>query len=143
MSDVRPPVVPEQDTPEFHLPPDHWPLPELTTAETHPHPSGDRYLNAQDGAEFGQLRKTFRNFAFPTVTAVLVVYFIYVLLSTYAHALMITAGPAGLNVGFWLSLLMFPITWIATWAYVRHANNKLDPLAARIRTELESEEASA
>jgi uncharacterized membrane protein (DUF485 family) len=132
---------PEEDSPEFHLPPDHWPLPELSTFEAHPHPTSNRYVTARDSADYQRLRKTFTNFAFPIVITVLVWYFAYVLMSTYAVGLMKTPGWGGLNLGFWLSLAQFPTTWIATWLYVRHANNKLDPLAAQIRAELEAEEA--
>lgn len=138
-----PPANPNQDQPESHLPPDHWPLPELTTFETHPHPESNRYVAARDSADYQRLRKTFMTFAFPIVIAVLVWYFAYVLMSIYAVDLMKTPGWGGLNLGFWLSLAQFPTTWIATWLYVRHANNKLDPLAAQIRAELESPEAKS
>ncbi len=131
---------PEQDAPEFHLPPDHWPLPELSTVEEHPQPSVNRYVETRDSADFQRLRKTFRNFAFPVVITVLVLYFVYVLLSTYAVGFMKIPAFAGLNLGFWLSFAMFPITWIATWMYVRHADQKLDPLAEQIRAQLESKE---
>jgi len=132
---------PEEDSPEFHLPPDHWPLPELSTFESHPHPATNRYVATRDSADYQRLRKTFTNFAFPIVVGVLGIYFVYVLLSIYATGLMKTPGWGGLNLGLWLSLAQFPITWIATWAYIRHANGKLDPLAAEIRTKLEAEEA--
>jgi len=132
---------PDEDSPEFHLPPDHWPLPELSTFEAHPHPSANRYVAARDSEEYQKLRKSFTNFAFPIVITVLVWYFAYVLMSTYAVGIMKTPGWGGLNLGFWLSLAQFPTTWFATWLYVRHANNKLDPLAATIRAELEAEEA--
>jgi uncharacterized membrane protein (DUF485 family) len=132
---------PDEDSPEYHLPPDHWPLPELSTFETHPHPSANRYVAARDSEDYQKLRKSFTNFAFPIVITVLVWYFAYVLMSTYAVGIMKTPGWGGLNLGLWLSLAQFPTTWFATWLYVRHANDKLDPLAAKIRTELEAEEA--
>ncbi len=132
---------PDEDSPEFHLPPDHWPLPELSTFEAHPHPSANRYVAARDSEDYQKLRKSFTNFAFPIVIAVLGWYFIYVLMSTYAVEFMKTPGWGGLNLGLWLSLAQFPTTWFATWLYIRHANNKLDPLAATIRAELEAEEA--
>jgi uncharacterized membrane protein (DUF485 family) len=142
VTDAHPPAgLPEEDAPEFHLPPDHWPLPELSTFEAHPHPSANRYVAARDSADYQRLRKSFTNFAFPIVITVLVWYFAYVLMSTYAVGIMKTPGWGGLNLGFWLSLAQFPTTWIATWLYVRHANKTLDPLAAKIRADLEAEEA--
>jgi uncharacterized membrane protein (DUF485 family) len=97
----------------------------------------------RDSEDFQKLRKTFRGFAFPTVIAVLVWYFAYVLLSSYATGFM--SGPAwgGLNVGLWFSLAQFPTTWFATWLYVRTADKKLDPMAEDIRAKLEAEEAKS
>jgi len=140
MTDAHPPAgVPEEDAPEFHLPPDHWPLPELSTFEAHPHPSANKYAEASHSEEFVNLRKTFRTFAFPTVATVLVWYFAYVLMSTYAVGIMKTPGLGGLNLGFWLSLVQFPTTWIATWFYVSYMSRKIDPIAVRIRAELEAQ----
>jgi len=134
---------PDEDSPEFHLPPDHWPLPELSTTESHPHPSANRYVAMRDGEDFQKLRTTFRNFAFPTVVTVLVWYFAYVLLSIYAVPFMSAPAWGGLNVGLWLSLAQFPTTWLATWFYVRTADKKLDPMAENIRAKLEAEEAKS
>jgi uncharacterized membrane protein (DUF485 family) len=140
MTDAHPPAgVPEEDAPEYHLPPDHWPLPELTTFESHPHPDSNRYVAARDSADYQRLRKSFTNFAFPIVITVLVWYFAYVLMSTYAVGIMKTPGWGGLNLGFWLSLVQFPTTWLATWFYVSYMSRKIDPIAVRIRTELEAQ----
>lgn len=95
----------------------------------------------RDSADYQKLRKTFRNFAFPVVTAVLVWYFIYVALSIWAVDFMSLPGWGGLNVGLWLSLAQFPTTWLATWIYVRVADRTLDPMAEDIRNSLEAEEA--
>lgn len=141
MTETLPPPAPtpESADPEYHLPKDHWPLPELTTLEEHPHPSLNRYVATRDGEEFQQLRSLFRNFAFPTVSAVVVWYFIYVLASTYATEAMSTPAFGVLNVGMVIGLLQFPTTWFATWLYLRHANRKLDPIAATLRVRLEGE----
>jgi uncharacterized membrane protein (DUF485 family) len=139
----NPPEGPTEDSPEFHLPKDHWPLPELSSTEDHPHPPVNRYVAMRDSDEYQKLRKTFRNFAFPVVTAVLVWYFAYVLLSIYATGFMSSPGWAGINVGLWLSLAQFPTTWFATWLYVRTADKKLDPMAEAIRVQLEAEEATS
>ncbi len=129
----------ETDAPEYHLPPDHWPLPELSTVEDHPHPPANRYVATRDSEEFQQLRSRFRGFAFPTVIAVLVWYLVFVLCSTYAEDFMSTPALGNLNVGMLIGLAQFPTTWFATWAYVRRMERKLDPIAKKIREDLETE----
>ena len=42
-----------------------------------------------------------------------------------------------INVGMAMGLAQFVTTFLITWLYVRHANNKLDPLATEIREDLE------
>lgn len=103
----------------------------------------NRYVATQNSAEYQKLRRSFRSFAFPVVTVVLVWYFIYVLLSIYATGFMKLPGWGGLNVGLWISLAQFPTTWFATWLYVRTADKKLDPMAEAIRVKLEAEEAKS
>ena len=128
------------DDPEAHLPPHHSPLPELdemgragrvTTPE--------EFAQVQASAEFGQLRSKFRAFAFPMTAAFLLWYFLYVLLSTYAEDAMSTPALGHLNVGLIFGLAQFASTFLITWLYVRHANRSLDPIAAKLRTELEGD----
>lgn len=137
-SSPQPPHL-ETEEPEYHLPRDHWPLPELSVLDEHPHPSPNRYVTTRDAAEFQKLRGLFRNFAFPTVAAVVVWYFLYVLASTYAIDFMSAPAIGALNVGMIIGLLQFPTTWIATWLYLRHADRKLDPIAASLRSQLEGQ----
>jgi uncharacterized membrane protein (DUF485 family) len=42
------------------------------------------------------------------------------------------------NRGFVFGLLQFVSTGLITFLYVRHANNRLDPLAGEIREEMEA-----
>lgn len=134
---------PGDESPEFHLPAQHWPLPELSTVEPHRHPEANRYVQTRDAEDFQKLRKTFRSFAFPTVIAVLVWYFVYVIASTYATGFMGAKAVGNLTIGMVIGLLQFPTTWLTTWFYVRYMNAKLDPLAASIRSELEAEEVTS
>lgn len=133
MSSTSEPTSP--DDPERHLPPDHNPLPEL---------SGDdipisqaAFERVQGSPEFATLRTNFRSFAFPMTAAFIIWYFLYVLLSTYAHDFMSIPLFGYLNVGLTMGLLQFVTTFGITWLYVRHANRNLDPLAAQLRDELE------
>jgi len=127
------------DEPAAHLPEHHNPLPELTHVGPHkPTISEEAFLEVQDSAEFAELRRTFRGFAFPLTAAFLVWYFAYVLLSVYAREFMSTdIGLGNLNLGHVLGLMQFVTTFLITWLYIRHANNKLDPIAGRIRAKLE------
>jgi uncharacterized membrane protein (DUF485 family) len=128
------------DDPEFHLPKDHWPLPELSHSEpAHPHPTAKSFADVKASAPYQKLRRSFITFAFPTVAAVLVWYFLYVLLSLYAVKFMATPAIGNLNVGMVIGLLQFPTTWFATWLYVRRASRVLDPMAASVRATIEAE----
>ena len=128
------------DDPEFHLPKDHWPLPELSLTEPpHRHPDLRTFSDVQRSPEYRKLRRSFTTFAFPTVAAVLVWYFLYVLLSVFAEGFMSIPAIGNLNVGMLIGLAQFPTTWFATWLYVQRADNVLDPMAAELRNTIENE----
>ncbi|GIG37125.1 DUF485 domain-containing protein [Cellulomonas pakistanensis] len=111
-----------------------------TTTGGPPAPPGpDDWVRAQASPEFAELRSRFRRFAFPMTAAFLGWYLLYVLLSTYAEDLMSTRVVGALNVGLLLGLGQFVSTFLITWLYVRHANRRLDPLADRMRGELEGD----
>ncbi len=129
-----------EDGSEFHLPADHWPLPELVHLEKpHPEPTNSEFLAVHASQEYAHLRRTFRTFAFPMTIAALVSYFTYVVLSIYAVPLMKQPLPglAGINVGIALGLTQFAVVWIWTALYVWFANNRLDAAAASLRERLE------
>lgn len=129
-----------EDGTEFHLPEDHWPLPELVHLEApHPEPAQSAFVAVHASPEYARLRRTFRTFAFPMTVAALVSYFTYVVLSIYQVPLMKQSflGLKGINVGIALGLLQFAVVWIWTALYVRFANNKLDAAAASLRERLE------
>uniref|UniRef100_UPI001C3D1CE1 DUF485 domain-containing protein n=2 Tax=Bacillati TaxID=1783272 RepID=UPI001C3D1CE1 len=63
----------------------------------------------------------------------------YVLLSTYAEGLMSTPVLGNLNLGLLLGISQFLMTFLITWLYIRHANRNLDPIAEKLRDELEGE----
>ncbi|MGV8908625.1 MAG: DUF485 domain-containing protein [Propionicimonas sp.] len=128
------------EEPEFHLPKDHWPLPELSLTEApHRHPDLLTFTDVQRSAEYRKLRRSFTTFAFPTVVAVLTWYFLYVALSVFAEGFMSIPAIGHLNIGMVIGLLQFPTTWFATWLYVRRADTALDPMAAQLRSTIENE----
>lgn len=102
-------------------------------------PTAAEFRAVQASADFQRLRSSFRAFAFPMTAAFLVWYLSYVLLSTYAEDLMSIDVVGNLNIGLLFGLAQFASTFLITWLYIRHANKSLDPIATRLRTELEGE----
>ncbi|RMI14169.1 DUF485 domain-containing protein [Cellulomonas triticagri] len=102
-----------------------------------PEPDPVDWEQVQASAEFTDLRRRFRRFAFPMTAAFLAWYLLYVLLSTYAVDLMARPVVGALNVGLLLGLGQFASTFLITWLYVRHADRRLDPPAEALRHGLE------
>ncbi|HLV04201.1 DUF485 domain-containing protein [uncultured Georgenia sp.] len=112
--------------------------PGLTTGLRQPTAAELRAVQASE--DFGRLRRSFRVFAFPMTAAFFVWYLSYVLLSTYAGDLLSVDVVGNLNIGLLFGLAQFATTFLITWLYIRHANRSLDPIAGRLRTELEGDE---
>ena len=117
------------------------PLPEPPVqpgpADDSPEISQQAFIDMQNSPEFAELRSRFRKFAFPMSVAFIVWYGAYVLLSTFAVDFMKTTVVGHVNLGILLGLLQFVTTFLITWLYIRHANKNLDPIATKLRTELE------
>ncbi len=127
-----------EDETEFHLPEDHWPLPELVhTEKPHAAPSTASFVAVSKTEEYQNLRSTFRNFAFPMTIAGLVSYFTYVLLSIYAPGFMGQPLFGALSVGMTIGLLQFAVVYVWTAIYVNFANKRLDPVSNALKTQLE------
>jgi uncharacterized membrane protein (DUF485 family) len=91
----------------------------------------------QASPEFTELRRRLRVFVFPVSALFLVWYLLYVLLADYAAGFMSTKLFGNVNVGLVFGLLQFVSTFVITGLYVRYASRKLDPLADKIRHEVE------
>lgn len=127
-----------EDETEFHLPEDHWPLPELVhTEKPHAAPTTDSFVAVSQTQEYEDLRSTFRKFAFPMTIAGLVSYFTYVLLSIYAPAFMATPLLGALNVGMTMGLFQFLVVYVWTYLYVNFMNRRVDPTSNALKTQLE------
>ena len=100
---------------------------------------GDDWGRVQKGADFTELKRRLRVFVFPMTGLFLGWYLLYVLLADYAHGFMSTKVFGNVNVGLILGLLQFVSTFVITGLYVRYANRRLDPIADRIRGEVEGE----
>lgn len=86
--------------------------------------------------DFQELRRRLRSFVFPVTGLFLSWYVLYVVVATFAPGFMATPVLGNINLGLLFGLLQFVSTFAITAWYVRFANNRLDPLAAKIRDDL-------
>jgi uncharacterized membrane protein (DUF485 family) len=107
----------------------------LMTSET---TSSDKYLEVQQSEEFARLRRTVRSFVFPMTVAFFLWYALYVLLSAYARGFMGVKIVGNINVALLFGLLQFLSTFLIAWYYSRYAAQKLDPIADKIRAEMDA-----
>jgi uncharacterized membrane protein (DUF485 family) len=102
--------------------------------------AGTRSMEVQASPEFEELRRTFRRWVFPMTGLFLVWYFLYVLMSNYAHDFMSRSVVGNVHVGLVFGLLQFVSTFAITMAYARWADTKLDAEADRLRDVVEAGE---
>ncbi len=95
------------------------------------------YLEVQRSQEFLDLRARFRKFVFPVTGLFLGWYFLYVLLAAFAPAFMSHKLIGNLNVGLFLGLGQFVSTFIITMLYARWADKQFDPIADKLRADIE------
>jgi len=100
-------------------------------------PPETTWERVHDSTEFQELRSRLRRFVFPMTALFLVWYLVFVLLADYAHGFMSTKLFGNITVGLVFGLLQFVSTFVITWLYVRYANRKLDPVAEKIREDIE------
>ncbi|MET7455569.1 DUF485 domain-containing protein [Streptomyces sp. NPDC005574] len=105
--------------------------------EQHAPPSAQEYTEVHESAEFAELRRTHRSFAFPLTFAFIAWYLLYVLLSNYAGDFMGTKVGGNINIAMVLGLAQFLTTFLIAWWYARHAAAKLDPKAEAIKSRME------
>lgn len=96
------------------------------------------YTEVQEGEGFGQLRSSYRRFAFPMTVGFCSWYLLYVLLSSYAADFMGTVLFGHINVAFAFGVLQFASTFVIAWLYARYAGAKLDPQAEAIKADVEA-----
>ena len=72
------------------------------------------------------------------MTAVFLVWYAYVLGSIFAKDLMMTHVFGNVTVGFLVGVGQFVSTFLITWLYIRHSNKNVDPIATKLREDLES-----
>ncbi|MFI6081925.1 DUF485 domain-containing protein [Streptomyces sp. NPDC051217] len=102
-------------------------------------PTTAQFVEVQESAEFGELRRTYRSFAFPLTIAFITWYLLYVLLSNYAGGFMGTKLFGNINVAFVFGLGQFLTTFLIAWFYSKFASQKLDPKGAAIKSRMEAD----
>ncbi len=100
-------------------------------------PPEGTYSRIEESEDFRELRRKFRGFAFPMTAAFLAWYLLYVVASGWFRGFMGTKLWGNINVAYVFGLLQFVTTFVIAWLYWRHADRVLDPLAERIRGEIE------
>ena len=105
--------------------------------EQHKLPSPEEFTAVQESAEFGELRRSHRSFAFPLTVGFIAWYLLYVLLSNYAGGFMGTKLFGNINVAFVLGVAQFVTTFLIAWWYARRAAAHLDPKAEAIKSRME------
>ncbi len=109
----------------------------MSTTPTSRTGGGTSYEEVQASEEFAQLRGRFRRFVFPVTVGFLVWYLLFVLMSAYAKDFMATKVIGNINVGIIFGLLQFVSTFAIAWLYSRYAAKNLDPVAEKIKADLD------
>ncbi|MEW1548721.1 DUF485 domain-containing protein [Streptomyces tsukubensis] len=115
------------------------PPPLSTTAPEPGPPTTEQFIRVQEGEEFGELRRSYRSFAFPLTFAFVAWYLLYVLLSSYAGDFMGTRLFGNINVALVLGVAQFATTFLIAWWYARHAARVMDPRAQAIKARMEAD----
>ncbi|WP_330176463.1 DUF485 domain-containing protein [Streptomyces sp. NBC_01498] len=115
------------------------PPPGDSDTSTPAQPTSAQFTAVQESAEFAELRRTYRSFAFPLTLAFISWYLLYVLLSNYAGGFMGTKLFGNINVAFVFGLGQFATTFLIAWFYARFASRKLDPKGAAIKSRMEAD----
>ncbi|CNE15041.1 integral membrane protein [Mycobacterium tuberculosis] len=101
--------------------------------------AGTVYERFQGTEEFQELRRRFRRFAFPMTAAFLSWYLLYVVLSGWARDFMGHELFGSINIALVFGMLQFVSTFGIAYLYSRHAERRFDPMADKIRGEIEAE----
>lgn len=113
----------------------------MSTTESEARPPGAQsWAEVHASEDFQRLRRRLRRFVFPMTALFLVWYLTYVVVADYAHDFMATKVVGNINIGLIFGLLQFVSTFAITALYIRYANRKLDPIADRIRKNMEGDE---
>jgi uncharacterized membrane protein (DUF485 family) len=118
---------------------DRKPRVDESEADRLPRRDHELYNRMAQESDFVELRRRYRNFAFPATIAFMAWYILYVICNNWARDFMDTIVVGNINVALIFGLLQFVSTFAIAYFYARHANKSLDPLATKLRNEFEQE----
>jgi uncharacterized membrane protein (DUF485 family) len=95
------------------------------------------YDRLHETAEFQELRRRYRGFAFPATVAFLSWYLLFVVMSNWATDFMSHQLWGNINVALVFGLLQFVTTFVLAYVYSKFSTKNLDPLAAQLDADYE------
>jgi uncharacterized membrane protein (DUF485 family) len=138
-TDAPPPDGGTDTSPDQPSPDQPSTAPPSTAPPTPAQPTTAQFVEVQESEEFGELRRTYRSFAFPLTIGFIAWYLLFVLLSSYAGDFMGTKLFGNINVALVFGLAQFLTTFLIAWYYSRHAARNLDPKADLIKSRMEAD----
>lgn len=109
----------------------------MTSAQDH-RGADVNYQEVQARADFRELRRTHRSFAFPMTVFFLLWYLTYVVLGSFFPQLFTIKVIGNVNLGVLYGLSNFVVVFGITAIYVWYTNARMDPKSKAIREELEA-----
>jgi uncharacterized membrane protein (DUF485 family) len=97
------------------------------------------YDELHDSADFIELRRRFRAFAFPATLAFLAWYLLYVVMSNWADDFMSKQVVGHINIALVFGLLQFLSTFVLAWLYSRYMGRNVDQLARDVELRYNNE----
>jgi uncharacterized membrane protein (DUF485 family) len=91
------------------------------------------YNEMAQRADFVELRRRYRRFAFPATIGFMIWYITYVVCNNWARDFMATPVIGHINIAIVFGLLQFVSTFAIAFFYARYAEKELDPLSTRLR----------
>lgn len=95
------------------------------------------WIAIQASEHFQEMRRSLKRFIIPVTAGFLTWYAVFVLMTAYARGFMATRVIGNINVAIVMGLLQFLSTFVIAALYERHSSAKLDPIAERVRLEVE------
>jgi uncharacterized membrane protein (DUF485 family) len=115
----------------------------MTTDVPHAHDQASRhdpvYDELHESADFVELRRRFRSFAFPATAAFLSWYLLYVVMSNWADDFMSTRVVGHINVALVFGLLQFLSTFVIAYVYSKFMHRNVDRLARDVELRFDKE----
>jgi uncharacterized membrane protein (DUF485 family) len=115
----------------------------MTTDVPHAHDQASRhdpvYDELHESADFVELRRRYRRFAFPATAAFLSWYLLYVVMCNWADGFMSTKVVGHVNVALVFGLLQFASTFVIAYLYSRYMSRNVDQLAREVEHRFEQE----